>query len=76
MSNLIHNTRNYSYHKQTSVLLGDASDNSEESSDGSENESEENDKPVLLHDNPKNVPIGWDGKPIPYWLYKLHGLGV
>lgn len=24
--------------------------------------------------NPKNVPLGWDGKPIPYWLYKLHGL--
>lgn len=20
--------------------------------------------------------MGWDGKPIPYWLYKLHGLGV
>ena len=20
--------------------------------------------------------IGWDGKPIPYWMYKLHGLGV
>lgn len=20
--------------------------------------------------------LGWDGKPIPYWLYKLHGLGV
>lgn len=19
---------------------------------------------------------GWDGKPIPYWMYKLHGLGV
>jgi hypothetical protein len=19
---------------------------------------------------------GWDGKPIPYWLYKLHGLGI
>ena len=26
--------------------------------------------------NPKNIPIGWDGKPIPYWLYKIHGLGV
>ena len=26
--------------------------------------------------NPKNLPLGWDGKPIPYWLYKLHGLGV
>jgi len=23
-----------------------------------------------------NYPVGWDGKPIPYWLYKLHGLGV
>jgi len=22
------------------------------------------------------LPMGWDGKPIPYWLYKLHGLGV
>jgi splicing factor 3A subunit 3 len=26
--------------------------------------------------NPKNLPLGYDGKPIPYWLYKLHGLGV
>ncbi|XP_065188401.1 splicing factor 3A subunit 3-like [Sycon ciliatum] len=26
--------------------------------------------------NPKNLPLGWDGKPIPYWLYKLHGLNM
>jgi len=26
--------------------------------------------------NPKNLPVGWDGKPIPYWLYKLHGLNM
>jgi len=26
--------------------------------------------------NPLNVPLGWDGKPIPLWMYKLHGLGV
>ncbi|KAJ2157866.1 Pre-mRNA-splicing factor sap61 [Coemansia sp. RSA 552] len=26
--------------------------------------------------NPLNLPMGWDGKPIPFWLYKLHGLGV
>ena len=26
--------------------------------------------------NPKKVPLGWDGKPIPYWLYKLHGLAI
>ena len=24
----------------------------------------------------KNYPVGWDGEPIPYWLYRLHGLGV
>lgn len=21
--------------------------------------------------NPLNLPIGWDGKPIPYWLWKV-----
>ena len=26
--------------------------------------------------NPLNLPLGWDGKPIPYWLYKLHGLNI
>ncbi|KAI9144797.1 hypothetical protein BKA69DRAFT_1172743 [Paraphysoderma sedebokerense] len=26
--------------------------------------------------NPLKLPLGWDGKPIPYWLYKLHGLGI
>lgn len=30
-------------------------------------------KPVY---NPLNLPLGWDGKPIPFWLYKLHGLGI
>lgn len=24
--------------------------------------------------NPLKLPLGWDRKPIPYWLYKLHGL--
>mmetsp|Transcript_9869 Transcript_9869/g.19951 ORF Transcript_9869/g.19951 Transcript_9869/m.19951 type:complete len:530 (+) Transcript_9869:90-1679(+) len=31
------------------------------------------DKPIY---NPLNLPLGWDGKPIPYWLYKLHGLNI
>ncbi len=26
--------------------------------------------------NPLRLPLAWDGKPIPFWLYKLHGLGV
>ena len=24
--------------------------------------------------NPLHLPLGWDGKPIPFWLYKLNGL--
>jgi splicing factor 3A subunit 3 len=38
---------------------------------GDDNDDE--DQPIY---NPLNLPLGWDGKPIPYWLYKLHGLGV
>jgi len=38
---------------------------------GSDDEDDEDDTPIY---NPKNVPLGWDGKPIPYWLFKLHGL--
>ncbi|ODV88977.1 hypothetical protein CANCADRAFT_3617 [Tortispora caseinolytica NRRL Y-17796] len=26
--------------------------------------------------NPLKVPLGWDGKPIPLWLYKLQGLNM
>lgn len=33
---------------------------------------DEEDRPIY---NPLNLPLGWDGKPIPFWLYKLHGLG-
>lgn len=34
-------------------------------------DSDDDDTPIY---NPKNVPLDWDGKPIPYWLFKLHGL--
>ena len=44
---------------------------SEEEEAESESE-EEGEKPIY---NPLNLPLGWDGKPIPYWLYKLYGLG-
>lgn len=37
-----------------------------------ESESDEEDQQIY---NPLKLPMGWDGKPIPYWLYKLHGLG-
>ncbi len=38
-----------------------------------EDDDEDDDGPIY---NPLNLPLGYDGKPIPYWLYKLHGLGV
>jgi splicing factor 3A subunit 3 len=38
-----------------------------------DDEDEDEEKPIY---NPLNLPMGWDGKPIPYWLYKLHGLNL
>jgi splicing factor 3A subunit 3 len=38
-------------------------------------ESEEDEDEAKLA-NPLNLPLGWDGKPIPFWLYKLHGLNI
>ncbi|CAO3584513.1 unnamed protein product [Absidia cylindrospora] len=40
-----------------------------------QDESDEDDDEDRIY-NPLKLPLGWDGKPIPYWLYKLHGLGV
>ncbi|KZV77152.1 RNA splicing factor PRP9 [Peniophora sp. CONT] len=41
--------------------------------DGTAEDEEEEEERIY---NPLKLPLGWDGKPIPYWLYKLHGLGV
>ena len=39
--------------------------------DGADNGDDEEDSIY----NPLKLPLAWDGKPIPFWLYKLHGLG-
>merc|ERR1712129_425548 len=44
--------------------------------DESEEEPEADDDDDDIPYNPKNLPLGWDGKPIPYWLYRLHGLNI
>jgi hypothetical protein len=49
-------------------LMNDEKKNKETSDS---EDSDDEDAPVY---NPKGVPLGWDGKPIPYWLFKLHGL--
>merc|ERR1711976_675917 len=56
----------------------------EEDDDESDEEIEKVDDTIVNYNpneeeipyNPKNLPLGWDGKPIPYWLYKLHGLNI
>ncbi|EJD73821.1 hypothetical protein LOAG_18785 [Loa loa] len=40
------------------------------------NDMSDDDEDDSIPYNPKNLPLGWDGKPIPYWLYKLHGLNI
>ncbi|KAG5050368.1 hypothetical protein JHK85_011471 [Glycine max] len=44
----------------------------EEEETQEDTESEDEEEQIY---NPLKLPMGWDGKPIPYWLYKLHGLG-
>jgi splicing factor 3A subunit 3 len=48
----------------------------EEDEAGEENDNDDDDDEDEAIYNPKNLPLGWDGKPIPYWLYKLHGLNI
>jgi splicing factor 3A subunit 3 len=38
-------------------------------------EEEEEEEEVAIY-NPLNLPLDWDGKPIPYWLWKLQGLNI
>lgn len=45
-------------------------------SDAENNEGEDEDDNDDVVYNPLKLPLGWDGKPIPYWLWKLNGLGI
>ena len=57
---------------RTADELAEESSESEGEGEGEESSEDEDVVPY----NPKNLPLGWDGKPIPYWLYKLHGLNI
>lgn len=47
----------------------------ESAGDGQGGEQSDDDEDDQVY-NPLKLPLAWDGKPIPFWLYKLHGLGV
>ncbi|KAI9221943.1 hypothetical protein BC828DRAFT_379692 [Blastocladiella britannica] len=54
---------------------GDKSHEDGDSGDGGDDSDDEDADDDKIY-NPLKLPMGWDGKPIPYWLWKLHGLGV
>ena len=53
--------------------LGAEVEDDKPAGEGDAKDDDEDDQPVY---NPLNLPLGWAGKPIPLWLYKLHGLNV
>lgn len=61
--------------KQTRTYEEIAADLEEQQAEDvlSSSDDDDDEKPVY---NPLNLPLGWDGKPIPYWLYKFHGLNI
>ncbi len=52
-------------------MLAELEEADAEAGAGGGGDEEEEDEYIY---NPLKLPLGWDGKPIPYWLYKLHGL--
>mmetsp|Transcript_12726 Transcript_12726/g.30935 ORF Transcript_12726/g.30935 Transcript_12726/m.30935 type:complete len:500 (-) Transcript_12726:510-2009(-) len=58
--------------KKATLSLAELEAEAEEDDDFVEEEEEEEEEVY----NPLKLPLGWDGKPIPYWLYKLHGLNL
>ena len=45
-----------------------------ENNNGDDDDDDDDDDEKVY--NPLKLPLAWDGKPIPFWLYRLHGLGV
>ena len=69
----ISNTLNYIRLKMTQLDMDNKESDSENELD--EDKDENGDKKNRKKFE-KKIPIGWDGKPIPMWLYKQQGLGV
>lgn len=60
--------------QQDRLALGGGDDlDGDDAGNGGGSDSESGDEIVY---NPLKLPLGWDGKPIPFWLWKLNGLGI
>jgi splicing factor 3A subunit 3 len=73
LADTIYNSANEARKKQSQTYQEIEAENQDigvdEISSGDEDEDGMNSKT-------RKLPLGSDGRPIPYWLYKLHGLGV
>ncbi|ETW18656.1 hypothetical protein PFNF135_02680 [Plasmodium falciparum NF135/5.C10] len=73
LQDLENNNLSISMSDDDSSDMSNISNNEDQQKDLDEENEDDNDdnKPIY---NPLNLPLGFDNKPIPYWLYKLHGL--
>ena len=62
--------------KKQTLSAAELEAENEEDSDFIASESDDDDARDDPVNNPLRLPLGFDGKPIPYWLYKLHGLNL
>ena len=62
--------------KKQTLSAAELEAENEEDSDFVASESDDEDARDDPVNNPLRLPLGFDGKPIPYWLYKLHGLNL
>lgn len=82
LGSIIHGSRLRQDRRMTRTLQENLMDQEMEEKEAFEEKGKDSSAQVLEDEeeeivyNPKNVPLGWDGKPIPYWLYKLHGLNI
>lgn len=72
LSDVIYNSANEARKKQSQTYQEIEAENQDIGVDQIES-SDEDEEPNV---NTRKLPMGSDGKPIPYWLYKLHGLGI
>ena len=73
LSDVIYNSANEARKKQSQTYQEIEAENQDIGVDQIESSDDENEGNDL---KTRKLPIGSDGKPIPYWLYKLHGLGI
>lgn len=73
--NNLNETKVHAELRQTRTREEIEADLEEEHALAEDSDSEEEERKETIY-NPLNLPLGWDGKPIPLWLYKLHGLNI